>query len=289
MKYSKTFLAGSLAALLALTSCGSSSKLTTDKVAYQSIRTTHGKAPGINNDMKIYATYGFTADGELVAVVYNPTSEIMVIDQTMSFFVNTSGESKSYYDPTVRTTSVSDLSSKSNGASVNLGSVAGALGIGGRLGGLLGGMNVGGGTTTGQTVTNATYIADQPKVSLGPRSSITMSKTFQVTGIGSSGLKSTNAVMPNMSYQESTKKFSICISYSLDGGNTFEKMVTDFYVNSEIASPVMRHGAVNDALRGIFIMKNDAIHEPMWFLHFVNNIASPSDIQVEGTLFDYQF
>lgn len=275
----------------ALASCGSSSKLVTTKVAYQSIRMSHPKpktANGTSGNQKIRVAYTVTEDGKLVAAVHNPTSEIMVIDQTMSFFVNTSGTSYSYFDPTVRTTSVTDMSSSSTGMGVNLGAVAGALGVGGSLGTLLGGISVGGESTTGQSITNATVVADQPKVSLAPKGTILMSKSFDITGIGCESLRNTNAMLPDIAQYESAKKFSVCISYSLDGGKNFKKLVTDFYENSEISVPVEKKGAVNEALRKIYTTKPDAIHEPLWLLHFSHNISEFPDTHVQGVLSDYQ-
>lgn len=138
-----------------LASC--SSKLTTNHVAYQSVRTKHAQptvSSPIPDEAKIEVAYTISENGALTAIVYNRTSEIMVIDQTKSFFVNSDGKSTSYYDPTIRTTSITDMSSTSNGASVNLGSIAGALGVGGILGQVANGINVGGSNTAG----SITYI-----------------------------------------------------------------------------------------------------------------------------------
>ena len=275
----------------ALVSCGSSNKLVTNKVAYQSIRMSHPKPKIANGNLekpKIQVGYAVTENGNLSVAVYNPTSEIMVIDQTMSFFVDTSGKSYSYFDPTVRTTSVTDLSSRSKGAGVNLGAVAGALGVGGFLGTLAGGITVGGESTTGRSVENATVVADQPKVSLAPKGCIFMSKNFGITGVGRESLKNSNSILPNIAEAGSAKTFSVCISYSLDGGKNFEKIVTDFYENSEIAVPVEKEGAVNEALRKIYTIKPDAIHEPLWLLYFSHNIISSPNIFVQGALSDYQ-
>ena len=172
---------------MALASCGSQ-KLTTSSVGYQSIRTKHAQpttSSPIPEEAKIAVAYTISEEGELTAIVYNRTSEIMTIDQTMSFFVNSDGMSTSYYDPTVRTTSVTDMSSTTKGASVNLGAIAGALGVGGTIGQLASGVNVGGSGTNGSATTNTTYIADQPRVSLAPHSNGAMSKTFSIKGIGS--------------------------------------------------------------------------------------------------------
>lgn len=280
--------------LFALTSC-STQKLVVDKVAYQSLHTTHVQPTAINpipDEAKIAVVYTISDDGKLTAIVQNRTSEIMIIDQTLSFFVNSTGTSTSYYDPTIRTTSTSELASKTSGASVNLGSIAGALGIGGVAGTLLNGVNVGGSGTRGQEVTNATYIADQPRVSLAPKSSAAMSKVFQVFGLNKiSAFHENDIKQLNLSPDNSYCTFSVCISYSLDGGETFEKIVTDFYANSRIIMPVTNKGKVNDALRQIYSTKTDALHEPWWMLYFANNISpvfTTKDTLVKGVLYDYQ-
>lgn len=276
--------------MLLLASC-SATRLTTTAVAYQSVRTLHGK-PDVTREelanLHISVGYGITPDGKLIAVVHNPTSQIMVIDQTMSFFVDTDGKSYSYYDPTVRTTSVTDMSSATRGGSVNLGAVASALGVGGGLGQLMNGINVGGSNTAGEAVTNTTYVADLPKVSLSPKGSITMSKTFGISGVGSGSLDQSGAVTSFFQPKDAPRKFSVCISYSLDGGETFDKLVTEFYENARIVVPVTHKGQANEALRRIFTEKSDAIHESLWLLYFVNNISTSNNSMVDGALFDYQ-
>ena len=262
-----------------------SGNLITSSVGYQSVRTTFRQPTEIPDDAEIVIAYGISADGALIPVVENRTSEIMVIDQTMSFFVNTDGNSTSYYDPTVRTTEVTDHSSNTKGTSVNLGAVAGALGIGGRLGGLLGGVNVGNADTEGTSISNVTTIADQPRVSLAPKSQGQMSKSFKISGVGKGTLvrERNNTNLPPMN----GNKFSACISYSLDGGTTFKKIVSDFYINSEIVVPVRSKGKVNNSLRTLFATKPDALDESWWLLYFKNNIGS-NDTMIKGVLIDYQ-
>lgn len=278
-----------LVCLFALCSC-SVTRLETTKVAYQSVNTVKMQPQSladIPDDATILVTYAISDDGGLTAIVTNKTSEIMIIDQTMSFFVNTNGQSISYYNPTVRTTTTTDYTSSTKVGSVNLGAIGSAFGISGTLGSILNGVNVGGSGTTGVSVTNATYIADQPKVSLAPRSNGAMSKVFNITGIGKEALASSNRTFPHISNNMAHCKFSVCISYSIDGGNTFDKIVTDFYENSEVISPVQGKGRVNDALRSVFTQKNDALYEPWWMLYFVNN-AGGEDHRICGLLFDYQ-
>lgn len=271
-------------------SCGST-KLSTNSVGYQSVRTTHAQpsqTSPIPDDAKIAVAYSIGGDGALTAIVYNRTSEIMTIDQTKSFFVNSDGTSVSYYDPTVRTTSVTDMSSVTKGGSVNLGSITGALGIGGTIGQLANGINLGGSGTSGTAETSTTYVADLPQVSLAPHSNGAMSKTFHVTGLGASSLRGSAINQPSLTKEQSYCRFSVCISYSTDGGQTFDKLVTDFYANSKVVVPVVKHGQVNNALRQIYEQKLDAINEYWWLLNFDNTESMGYDKRVQGILYDYK-
>lgn len=116
----------------------------------------------------------------------------------------------------------------SKGGSLNLGAVAGVLGIGGVIGQLADGINIGGSGTKGTSVTNATYIADMPKVSLAPFSNGAMSKVFNLKEISSKTMSLAKVVKPLISEQESFCKFSFCVSYSLDGGVTYENWLQTF-------------------------------------------------------------
>lgn len=233
--------------------------------------------------------YDISQHGVIVPVVMNRTSEIMILDQTMSFFVNTDGQSTSYYDPTVRTTTSTDISTGTTGASVNLGAIGGALGIGGTLGGLLNGINVGGSETSGTSTSNTTILADQPRISLAPKSKGALSKSFAISGLGVGDIKHVRGIEKDLTPNNAKQKFSICISYSTDGGNTFKKIVSDFYVNNNIIIPVESKGKVNNSLRYLFLTKPDAMNEPWWVLHFSNNVSSnKSDTMKQGVLYDYQ-
>lgn len=274
-----------------LASCGTAGKLTTTSVVYQSVKTRHAQPTEefLNNseEIKIVVGYYISSEGQLVPIVYNRTSEIMIIDQTMSFFVNSDGLSTSFYDPTVRTTSTTDVSSSTSGASVNLGSIAGALGIGGTLGQLANGINVGGAGTSGTATTNTTYKADLPKLSIGPHGNCTM-KVFSVKGIGKGELGDMAYSVPEIQESDSYCSFRVCISYSIDGGQTFEKLTTNFYADSRIVVPVERRGRTNDALRKIFTIKPNALYEPWWCIAFNNNASFEQDCTSEGIMWDYQ-
>lgn len=274
----------------ALASCGSS-KLTTTCVGYQSVRTRHAQ-PTKNNPIpesaKIAVAYTISPYGDITAIVYNRTSEIMTIDQTKSFFVSPNGKSTSYYDPTVRTTSTTDMSSVTKGGSINLGSIAGALGIGGTIGQIASGINLGGSGTKGEAITNSTYVADMPQVSLAPYSNGAMSKSFNVSGLGCNYLKGNTVLNGSLTEDQSYSRFSVCISYSVDNGKTFDKIVTDFYANSKVIIPITKTGRVNEALQEIYKTKPDAINEYWWLLNFNSNITSPLNHRHQGILYDYK-
>lgn len=286
----KKCLLQTLGILLLFCSC-SSGKMVTSSVAYQSIRTTFRQPDSIPidipSDAKIILAYTITPDGYLAVGIENNTHEIMIIDQTMSFFIN-NGQSISYYDPTVKTTTITDLASSTKGGSVNLGAIGNALGVGGILGTALQGINLGASGTVGTSTQNTTIIADQPRVSIGPKGSCAMSKTFKIDGIGKSALKQSSPTATAYTNNNSYCRFSVCISYSLDGGNTFEKITTDFYANSKIVLPVSRKGLVNETLRDLFTKKTDALNENLWLLYFKTNVPGAHDSMVKGLLYDYQ-
>ncbi len=98
-----------------------------------------------------------------VWTVYNLTDRAIYVDKGNSF----------YYVNGVPTCMFSNQSytrmeGKGGGVSVNLGSVANAVGIGGAAGGLLNGVNVGGGRTS----SNATTTWEQRVLVIAPKSSI---------------------------------------------------------------------------------------------------------------------
>lgn len=281
----KCLLLVTLISYLLLASCSPTRNVS--KISYQSFRTTFAqpdKEHPIPEEAEIVLMYDISDRGDVNVIVYNRTDEIMTIDQTKSFFVSSNGKSQSYFDPTIRTISQTNSSSTSRGASVNLGSVANLFGVGGTVGSLLSGVNVGGGNTQGTSVTEVTQMADQPTVSLAPRSYAAMSKTFNEPMVGRDVI-STNIEMTD---KTTHCKFSFCISYSLDGGVSYKKLVTDIYSNSRIVVPVSENDQLNDAFREIYRMKPDAIYEPFYQLIFDDNIDEIDGIYNNGVLFDFQ-
>lgn len=278
-----------------LSSCGST-KLTVSDVSYQSVRNMRTDLQKeIPGDAKIAIYPQISSSGELSVVVMNLTDEIMVIDRTKSFFVNSNGTSVSYYDPTVKTSSNTTLDSNTSGVGVNLGAIGSAIGIGGVLGTALSGVNVGSSSTSGNSVTNTTYEIDQPTASLAPKGKANMGRDFLITGIGddfmeefSKMAKERDVFRSEIASSDSYCKFSICISYSLDGGKTFEKFVSDYYANSILLSYVRSKGDVNASLRNIYKNKANVLDEPWFLLYFNDNIFGSLNRYVGNELYDYK-
>ena len=248
-------------------------------VAYQSIRskTPVSSRQDIPQDATIILSCQIGPNGEFNVLVQNNTDKIMTIDRTKSFFRNQAGNSIPYYDPTVKVHSQSTTVSGETGASVNLGSIASAAGIGGALGTALSGVNVGGSKGRAITNTNTTYIVDQPQISVAPHGQASMGRTFMVEGVGLSFLSMAvlgattdvnNVFTPSQTYSAC----NLCISYSIDDGKTFENIFTDIYANSLLISKVKQTGKINDALRTIFQNKADALGESWYALYFQSDV-----------------
>lgn len=90
---------------------------------------------------------GYDYDDELCYFINikNKTDRVLYVDRGNCFRVYSDGYAYCYYDASTQTTVNQGGGS---GGSVNLGSVAGALGIGGVVGQVAGGVNVGGGTSS---------------------------------------------------------------------------------------------------------------------------------------------
>ena len=101
-----------------------------------------------------------------VVKIKNKSNKTIYIDLGNSFFIR-DDNSTAYYIPS----SVSNSSGTSSGVGVNLGAVAGALGVGGAVGELAGGVNVGSGKQGGSVST--TY--SQRVVAIPPMSTKALS------------------------------------------------------------------------------------------------------------------
>lgn len=263
-----------------LSSC---STLKTDCLHYQSIRKTYRYDN--TETAKIVVAAALSADGDLSIGIRNNTDKIMSIDMVKSFVVTTSGKSMSFYDPTVRVESTTTTSSSSRGGSLNLGSVASVLGVGGVVGTLASGINVGGSNTDGVSNTNTTYISDMPQVSLAPHSIGTMPKVFNVGTI--KHISNNNIPYREITREEATK-FALVIRWSIDEGTTFETYEQWYYINADFTIPVRSHGHLNSALREILTSKKDCIYEPWWIIYTQNNYEDDYIIRESNLSIDYQ-
>lgn len=282
-----------------ISSCSTSGTLSVNSVTYQSLRTDFAQPESIANDAKIAVEYFFNSKGEIQPVVYNLTSEILILDQTKSFVILPDGSSLSYYDPTIKTSSTGTYSSQTTGTTFNLGGVTNALGIGGVLGSLANATNLSSSHTDGTIHQNIVTVVDKPHVNIGPKGSVAMSKAYKIEGIGSTSNLNNNVI--DVEPKASSVKFSVCISYSFDDGKTYEKLVTNFYISSNISIPVSNR-KVSQAFYSIYKQKPDALAENMYLFMLPNNIQNITtdvmgdflvhsniyDTFIHGSLIDFQ-
>ena len=135
-------------------------------------------------------------DQVLVVTVRNKTNKVIYLDLGNSFIIRGS-ESAPYYVPT----SSSQTHGSEGGVGVNVGSVTGALGIGGIVGQIAQGVNVGGGSS--KSSTTVTY--SQRIVSVPPMSS----KTLEGQQLFLPGLEKAYGKM-EVAYTKVSKNWGVC-------------------------------------------------------------------------------
>lgn len=254
----------------------STQKLQIKGVNYQSVRTSFARPTEIPKDASIAVEYYFDDQGKVQPVVYNLTDGIMIIDQSKSFLVNTDGTSISYYDPNVYSSTTGDFSSSTSGMSFNLGAVTNALGIGGALGALANGATTHYGNTQGSYSSKSVTIQDQKQINIGPKGVVALGKQYNVKKVGWSGINYNNCYV-DVSHNNSPIKFTISVSYSLDDGNTFEMLTTNFYVNSSI-SVRSNNNKVSKSINSVYAQKNDALAEYLYMFLVEDNIKLLKDV-----------
>lgn len=240
-------------------------------VTYQSIRTTFKQPDTIPANAEIVVWFRINEAGEITPIIQNLTDEIMTIDNTRSFFVSPDGKSTSYYDPTIRTTSVTNSGSSTVARAQGSGSTTSVYGSNSSYQQRDGNASLAT-STSSYSVTNVETVQDLPTASIGPRGSAAMAKSFPIGkfGIGFICANPREYNIVNVSPKESFCKFSVSISYSLNGGQSYRKMTTDFYCNSYVSVPVVSTGNtynVNNALRKILQRKPDALSEECYLLY----------------------
>lgn len=122
------------------------------------------KGNAVMDEEKMLADYGkfaiqYTSEGGVTII--NKSGSMMYIDMAESYYVN-NGAAQQLYTNSVTT----NFSSGSQGATVNLGSVTNALGVGGVVGTLAQGVNVGGSNTNG----SSTQVFEERYISIPPLS-----------------------------------------------------------------------------------------------------------------------
>ena len=259
-------------------------------VAYQSLQSTNGfiTAEDVPLDATIITHCFVDEKGKLTVLVQNNSDQVMTIDRTKTFFRNQSGNSIPYYDPTVRTSTQSMTTGNETGGSVNLGAIAGAVGIGGKLGTALNGVSVGGSNSNAVTNSNTTYYIDQPTLSIAPHGRAELGRTFEVEGVGSIFMSEVIAQAPQslangFAPTHTYAACNVCVSYSIDGGKTYDTCITDIFANTLLVGKVTQTGKVNDALRYIYYNKADCLREPWHLLYFSG--AGNHDQQFTGNDF----
>lgn len=257
-----------------LTSCRSPEYLNVSGVAYQSVRGTNSvDYERIPKDATIIVYSSVNQNGVVEVTVKNNTDKIMTIDRTKSFFRDGSNNSIPYYDPTVAVNTQSTTVGNTTGTNVNLGSIARAAGVGGAIGTALSGVNVGSTNSEATTNSESIYHIDQPQIHIAPYGSASMGRQFNATGLGRDFLgeainSSMQDVNNNFTPEHTYASCNICISYSVDDGATYETLLIDFYANTLLIGKVRQTGQVNDALRRIYIGKDDALTEQWYLIHF---------------------
>lgn len=133
-----------------------------------------GVEAGIQKDDGYSSTYNSVVGKDvglgtpiIIFTITNRTDRTLYLDLGNTF-LTVGGHSQAYYTPGAQ----SMTTTKSKGASVNLGAVAGAMGIGGAVGTLASGINVGGGNSTN----SSNVVFNQRVVAVAPFSKLPLSQ-----------------------------------------------------------------------------------------------------------------
>ena len=122
------------------------------------------KGNAVVDEKNMFVDYGkfevqYTTKGDVMII--NKTDSTMYIDMAESYYIG-NGDAQRLYTNSVTT----NFSSGSKGATVNLGSVTNALGVGGVVGTLAQGVNVGGSNVSGLS----TQVFEERYISIPPLS-----------------------------------------------------------------------------------------------------------------------
>ena len=166
--------------------------------------------------LKVYEQFyvNFSYKPHICFSVKNKQNKTLYLDLGNTFYVS-QGQPVCYYIPTATTTS----SGSSGGGSLNLGAVAGALGVGGAVGTLASGISVGGGSSKSTSTT--TY--SQRVIGIPPYATVQLSpkplypdKSYPVFNFSSDCEGGTMMVGDNYTYAEETSplQMSFILAYS---------------------------------------------------------------------------
>lgn len=188
----------------------------------------------ITNKRKALPTFvqetSYIINPGIQVTVENISAKTVYVDLGNSFFVR-NGEASPYYVPSATSTTTGT----SGGASVNLGSVASALGVGGIAGTLASGVNVGGGkSTSSSTVTYAQrVVAIPPKSEIKlefqkyflPNSTCWKFRSAKISSVKGEIIKSDSddfqinrGEVVTYSEEDKTLNYGVRIAYSFDEG-----------------------------------------------------------------------
>ena len=241
----------------------------------------------------------YYGDDLFILTVKNKTTNTIYVDLGNTFFI--SGEnSQAYYVPSSTSTS----STTGSGVSVNAGAVAGALGVGGTIGKLAGGVNVGGGSSS--STVSVTY--SQRVVAIPPMSSKKLDEQllFSEIGIFCNGLaiqkwSKNSPRLPNFHFKskkkdpdfenghihsysesESPVRFSVLMTYSnTEDCSVTKKVTTTLYLRNIIG---IHNGGSTQ--RNMQCCTEDDIPRYKDCLHFIGlNADAVSSSYGDGTTF----
>lgn len=223
--------------------------------------------------------YFITDNPAILFSIRNKTNQTIYLDLANTFYV-TMGQSTCFYIPT----STTNLHSSSGGGSVNLGAVTGALGIGGAVGTLSNGINIGGSSTN--TTSSTTYsqriiaVAPQSMVHLSPQylfcnemrkifnglwyyyvSSSIASNSYDYCVSVNFPSKSDEGPMMlgdnyRYSYENSPVKMSFFVAYSTSEQCTKENVLYSYFYLSDIFGNYLRKQFANYHLAGELLNHN---------------------------------
>lgn len=157
-------------------------KSSKSKAAYK-LNFAHISSNSTLQNSEIEISFAPPSYGTFKIKLVNLTNNMLYIDLGNCFRVYNDGSFGTYYENTV--VSTSETQGGSTGAGLNLGSIAGVLGIGGAVGTLAGGVNVGGSTSNSSTTTTVTY--QERYITIPPKSSYIFDdkgESFRTYGTG---------------------------------------------------------------------------------------------------------